>query len=52
MKGSHQQSSVLSALSKQNLISLESIDDITDDFTGKNKPFIRYLIEDKNIDGN
>jgi type IV pilus assembly protein PilB len=51
MKGSHQQSSLLSALSKQNLISLESIDDITDDFTGKNKPFIRYLIEDKNIDG-
>ena len=52
MKGSHQQASLLSALSKQNLISLESIDDITDDFIGKNIPFIRFLIENKSIDGN
>ncbi|HBY86661.1 MAG TPA: type IV-A pilus assembly ATPase PilB, partial [Colwellia sp.] len=52
MKGSHQQSSVLSALSKQNLIPLESINDITDDFIGKSIPFIRFLIENKNIDGN
>ncbi len=51
MKGSHQQSSVLSALSKQNLIPTESIDEITDDFVGKNKPFIRFLIENKNLDG-
>ncbi|MCJ8294963.1 MAG: type IV-A pilus assembly ATPase PilB [Colwellia sp.] len=51
MKGSHQQSSVLSALSKQNLIPLESIDDITADFVGKNKPFIRFLIENKSLDG-
>jgi type IV pilus assembly protein PilB len=52
MKGSHQQASLLSALSKQNLIPLESIDDITDDFIGKNIPFIRFLIENKNLDGN
>ena len=52
MKGSHQQSSVLSALAKQNIISLESIDDITDDFVGKNKPFIRFLIENQKLDGN
>ncbi len=51
MKGSHQQSSVLSALSKQNLIPIESIDNITADFSGKNKPFIRFLIEDKKLDG-
>ena len=51
MKGSHQQSSVLSALSKQNLIPRESIDEITAEFVGKNKPFIRFLIENKNIDG-
>ena len=52
MKGSHQQASLLSALSKQNLIPSESIDDITDDFIGKNIPFIRFLIENKSIDGN
>ena len=34
MKGSHQQASLLSALSKQSLIPLESIDDITDDLLG------------------
>ncbi|GAA6170497.1 type IV-A pilus assembly ATPase PilB [Colwellia sp. KU-HH00111] len=52
MKGSHQQSSVLSALSKEQLVSQASIDDICADYAGKNKPFIRYLVEDKNIDGN
>jgi type IV pilus assembly protein PilB len=51
MKGSHQQSSVLSVLSKQNLIPTESIDDISDDFADVNKPFIRYLIENKSLDG-
>lgn len=51
MKGSHQQSSVLSALSKQNLIALESIDEITADYIGKSIPFIRFLIENKKIDG-
>ena len=51
MKGHHQQSSVLSALSKEQLVSPTSIDDICADYIGKNKPFIRFLIEDKHIDG-
>jgi type IV pilus assembly protein PilB len=51
MKGHHQQSSVLSALSKEDLVPLTSIDDICADYIGKNKPFIRFLVEDKNIDG-
>ncbi|TWX68576.1 type IV-A pilus assembly ATPase PilB [Colwellia demingiae] len=52
MKGNHQQASLLSALSKQNLIPLESIDDISTDFVGQNIPFIRFLVESKSIDGN
>ncbi len=51
MKGSHQQSSVLSALSKEHLVSLASIDNICAGYSGKNKPFIRFLVEDKHIDG-
>ena len=51
MKGNHQQSSVLSALSNEHLISLDSVDDFFNDFTGKNKPFIRYLVDDKKLDG-
>ncbi|MBU2926222.1 type IV-A pilus assembly ATPase PilB [Colwellia sp. 4_MG-2023] len=50
MKGNHQQSSVLSALSTEHLIPLTNVDDIFNDFTGKDKPFIRYLVEDKKID--
>ena len=52
MKGSHQQSSVLSALSKEHLVPIASIDELCADFVGKNKPFIRYLVEDKKFDGN
>ena len=51
MKGNHQQSSVLSALSNEHLVPVSSVDGIFSDYTGKNKPFIRYLVEDKNIDG-
>jgi len=51
MKGHHQQSSVLSALSKEQLVSPTSIDDTCADYIGKNKPFIRFLIEDKHING-
>ncbi len=51
MKGNHQQSSVLSALSKEQLVPLASVDDICSDYVGKNKPFIRFLVEDKNFDG-
>ncbi|TMM47727.1 type IV-A pilus assembly ATPase PilB [Colwellia ponticola] len=50
MKGSHQQSSVLAALSKQGLISADAIADICADFVGQNIPFIRFLIEKKEID--
>ena len=51
MKGNHQQSSVLSALSNEHLVPLASIEDIVNNYTGKNKPFIRYLVDDKNFDG-
>lgn len=51
MKANHQQSSVLSALSNEHLISLDSADDFFNDFSGKNKPFIRYLVDDKKLDG-
>ena len=51
MKGNHKQFSVLSALSKEQLIPATDIDDICADFHGKNKPFIRYLIDDKKLDG-
>ncbi len=50
MKGSHQQASLLSAFSKQNLISIDEAEEITAKFIGQNKPFVRYLIEDKKID--
>jgi type IV pilus assembly protein PilB len=51
MKGHHQQSSILSALSKEDLVPPNSIDDICADYIGKNKPFIRFLVEDKQFDG-
>ncbi len=51
MKGNHQQSSVLSALSKEQLVPITSIGDICADYSGKNKPFIRFLVEDKKFDG-
>lgn len=51
MKGNHQQLSVLSALSHEHLIPLESVERIFNDFTGKSEHFIRYLVEDKKIDG-
>ncbi len=52
MKGNHQQSSVLAALAKQHLISVDSFDELTTEFAGKNKPFIRFLIENKKLDAN
>ncbi|MFT5755921.1 MAG: type IV pilus assembly protein PilB [Alteromonadaceae bacterium] len=48
MKGRHQQSSVLSALSKHDLIPLELVDKISADFLLQKKTFIRFLVEDKN----
>ena len=50
MKGLHQQSSVLSALSKHNIVSSDMVDTISADFIQQKKPFVRYLVEDKNID--
>jgi type IV pilus assembly protein PilB len=49
MKGLHQQSSLLSALSKHNVVSTEKVDTISADFIRQNKPFLRYLVEDKEI---
>ncbi|WP_448246953.1 type IV-A pilus assembly ATPase PilB [Thalassotalea agariperforans] len=49
MKGLHQQSSLLSTLTKHQLVSEEMIDVISAGFIKQNKPFIRYLVEDKHI---
>jgi type IV pilus assembly protein PilB len=49
MKGHHQQSSLLSALTKHNLVPGEMVDKISSDFIQQNKPFVRYLVEDKNF---
>lgn len=47
MKGLHQQSSLLSALSKHDLVPVEMIEQISSEFIKQKKPFIRYLVEDK-----
>jgi type IV pilus assembly protein PilB len=49
MKGLHQQSSLLSALSKHNVVPTEKAGEISADFIRQNKPFLRYLVEDKEI---
>ncbi|MCJ8320897.1 MAG: type IV-A pilus assembly ATPase PilB [Colwellia sp.] len=51
MKGSHQQSSLLSALTKQQLVPLEKVDEVNAGFIAQSKPFIRYLVEDKHYHG-
>ncbi|WP_085298348.1 type IV-A pilus assembly ATPase PilB [Cognaticolwellia mytili] len=50
MKGLHQQSSVLSALSKHNLVSAELVEKIGANFIRQKKTFIQYLVEDNEID--
>jgi type IV pilus assembly protein PilB len=50
MKGLHQQSSLLSALSKHNVVPTEKAGKISADFIRQNKSFLRYLVEDKAID--
>ena len=50
MKGLHQQSSLLSALTKQNVVPSDKAENISVDFIQQKKPFIRYLVEDKDID--
>ncbi len=47
MKGLHQQSSLLSALSKHQLVPIELVEKISADFIKQKKPFVRYLVEDK-----
>ncbi|WP_440874500.1 type IV-A pilus assembly ATPase PilB [Thalassotalea sp. PLHSN55] len=47
MKGLHQQSSLLSALSKHDLVPLEQVEKISSEFIRQKKPFVRYLVEDK-----
>ena len=47
MKGLHQQSSVLSALAKHDLVPSESVEKISSEFIRQKKPFVRYLVEDK-----
>lgn len=49
MKGLHQQSSLLSALAKHQLVSDEQLDDISSGFINQQKPFVRYLVEDKHL---
>ena len=51
MKGSHQQSSLLSALTKQQLVPLDQVEEVNSGFIAQNKPFIRYLVEDKKYHG-
>ena len=48
MKGLHQQSSLLAALTKNNIVSDEQVDDISSGFIQQKKSFVKYLVEDKN----
>jgi type IV pilus assembly protein PilB len=49
MKGLHQQSSLLSALTKQNVVPSDKAENISVDFIQQKKPFIRYLVEIKTL---
>lgn len=49
MKGIHQQSSLLTALEKQHIISSELNDEISANFIQQDKPLIKYLVEDKKL---
>ncbi|MEW6989284.1 type IV-A pilus assembly ATPase PilB [Colwelliaceae bacterium 6441] len=49
MKGLHQQSSVLSALAKHDIVPSEMVAEISAGFIQQKKPFVRYLVEDKNF---
>lgn len=52
MKGIHQQSSLLSALTKHNLIPTEIEASVSSDFINQDKSFVRFLVEDKHINAN
>jgi type IV pilus assembly protein PilB len=47
MKGLHQQSSLLSALSKHNLVPSDKLEEISSGFIKQKKPIVRFLVEDK-----
>jgi len=49
MKGLHQQSSLLSALTKHHIVSSEMVSKISAGFIQQKKPFVRYLVEDNSI---
>ena len=49
MKGLHQQSSLLSTLTKHQLVREDLVDEISSGFIKQNKSFIRYLVEDKHL---
>ena len=50
MKGHHRQLSVLTTLLKDDIVAENKVDIISADFLKQSKPFIRFLIEDKNLD--
>jgi len=52
MKGNHKQSSLLSALSKYDVVPSSMVESINNDFQKQKKPFIRFLVEDKEFDAN
>lgn len=52
MKGNHKQSSLLSALSKYDVVPTHMVESINTDFEKQKKPFIRFLVEDKEYDAN
>ena len=49
MKGHHRQLSVLTTLLKHDIVAENKVDIISADFLKQSKPFIRFLIEDKNL---
>nr|WP_077339489.1 type IV-A pilus assembly ATPase PilB [Pseudocolwellia agarivorans] len=50
MKGSHKQSSLLSALSKFDIVPTNMVEKINADFIKQKKPFISFLVEDQKYD--
>ncbi|MBA6354364.1 MULTISPECIES: type IV-A pilus assembly ATPase PilB [unclassified Colwellia] len=49
MKGHHGQSSVLATLLKHDVVAENMVESISADFLKQTKPFVRFLIEDKNL---
>ncbi len=51
MKGTHQQSSLLSALAKHNLIASTQLDMLSEEYAKQDKTIVRFLVEDKGLNG-